>query len=267
MGLNVTAITIAGTLGPIAAGAIGEGGAFRPFLLYLIAFPVWVAARWLPEPAHEIVPQAPREHLREALDDLRGRRRLLDFLGLLPMTTATLLVYYGLTQALTPLFLQREFGLGTTERGLLLAVGAGMSSIASALAGRVGRRLHPATVIAISLPLLVAGFTTVGLAPSLWAVGVGVALVGSGYGLLTPVVMSFVASAGRPRYRGVLVGTYVSGNRVGMFVGPALATALAGGLGERRTYLAGAALLALLAAAWIPLRRRVGARQRGEAQP
>ncbi|MCU0281902.1 MAG: MFS transporter [Acidimicrobiia bacterium] len=262
MGLNVTAVTITGTLGPIAAGALGEGGAFRPFLLYLIAFPLWVAAGRLPEPAGALVPEPPRQHLREALGDLRRRHRLWDFLGLLPLSMVSLLVYYGLSQALTPLFLEQEFGLGTTERGLVLAAGAAASAVASALAGRLGERLRPAAVIGISLPLSVVGFVTVGLAPSLWIVALGVILIGGGYGSLVPVMMGFATSAGQPRYRGVLVGTYVTGNRVGMFAGPALATAVAGGLGDRRAYLAGAALVALVAAAWPPL-RRVAARRGG----
>lgn len=257
MGLNVTAVTITGTLGPIAAGALGEGGAFRPFLLYLMAFPVWLAARHLPEPAAAPVPKPPGRHLREALGDLRRRRRLWDFLGLLLLSMSTLLVYYGLMQALTPLFLEGEFGLGTTGRGLVLGVGAAASAIASALAGRMGRRLRPATVIALSLPLLVAGFVAVGLAPTLWVVGLGVMLVGSGYGALVPVMMGFSTSAGQPRYRGILVGTYVTANRVGMFVGPALATAVAGGLGDRPAFLAGAVLIALVATGWLPLRKVV----------
>ncbi len=260
MGLNVTAITVAGTLGPIAAGAIGEGGPFRPFLLYLIAFPVWIAARRLPEPAHAPVPQPPLEHLREALGDLRRRHRLGDFLGLLPLSMSTLLVYYGLSQALTPLFLEREFGLGTTQRGLVLAVGAAMSSVASALAGRLGARLRPATIISFSLPLLMAGFIAVGLAPSLWVVGLGVGLIGCGYGFLVPVLMGFATSVGQPRFRGILVGTYVSGNRVGMFAGPALTTVVAGAAGERPTYLMGAAVVALVAGALLPMRRLAAAR-------
>ncbi len=262
MGMNVTAVTITGTLGPIAAGALGEGGAFRPFLLYLLALPVWVAARHLPEPADAPAPQPPLEHLREALGDLRRRRRLWDLLGLLMVSMTTLLVYYGLSQALTPLFLEREFSLGTTARGLLLAVGAAVSSLASASAGRVGTRLRPAWVIAASLPLVVGGYVAVALAPSLWIVGLGLGLVGLGYGSLAPVMMGFSTSVGKPQYRGVLVGTYVSGNRVGMFVGPALATAVAGSLGDRRSYWAGAALLAVVAVIWLPLRRLATSRLR-----
>jgi MFS family permease len=104
------------------------------------------------------------------------------------------------------------------------------------------------------------GFVAVGLAPSLWFVALGVILVGGGYGSLVPVMMGFATSAGQPRYRGVLVGTYVTGNRLGMFAGPALATAVAGGLGDRRAYLAGAALVAVVAVTWPPL-RRVAARR------
>jgi MFS family permease len=188
-------------------------------------------------------------------------------MGLLALSMTALLVYYGLSQALTPLFLEREFGLGTTERGLILAVGAAVSSLASAMAGRVGTRLRPAAVIGLSLPASLAGYVTLGLAPSLWVVGLGVSLVGLGYGSLVPVMMAFATSVGRPQHRGVLVGTYVSGNRLGMFAGPAVATAAAGGLGDRRAYLAGAMILTLVAAAWLPLRRLINRPRECPATP
>ncbi|MFH1330625.1 MAG: MFS transporter [Actinomycetota bacterium] len=262
MGLNVAALTLMGTLGPVLAGVIGEGGAFRPFLLYLLAFPVWVATRRLPEPAHAPSPEPPMAHLKEALGDLRRRHSLSDFLGMLPVSMTTLAVYMGLTQTLAPLFLEREFGLTPTQRGLLLAVGAGMSSLASVMSGRLSARLRPAWAVAGGLAMEVAGFAAVGLAPNLWVVGAGLALVGGGFGSLTPVLQNFAASVGRPPHRGILVGTWVSGNRVGMFAGPALMTAIAGGIGDRPTYLVGAAVVALVATALLPVRRRAAYRWR-----
>jgi MFS family permease len=255
MGLNVAAITMMGTLGPVVAGLIGEGGAFRPFLLYLLAFPAWVAARGLPEPGPGPAPQPPLTHLRDALTDLRSRRRLSDFLGMLPVSMITLGVYLGLTQAVTPLFLESEFGLGPTQRGLLLAVGAGMSSTASVLSGRLRTRFRPSWIIRLGLGMEVAGFVAIGLAQNLWAAGVGLALVGGGWGTLTPVLQDFATSVGRTSHRGILVGTWVSGNRVGMFTGPTLMAAAAGGIGERHTYLVGAAIVASVAVALLPVRR------------
>jgi ACDE family multidrug resistance protein len=261
MGLNVGAITVTGTLGPIAAGLLGSGGAFRPFLLYLLAFPAWVAARRLPGPAAG-APARPGAHLRDALADLRRRRRLSDYLGILPLTMVNLAVFMGLTQAVAPLFLQKEFALNTTQRGLVLAIGAGVSSLASLLSGRLGRRVRPAPVIATALGLMVAGYVAVGLAPNLWAVGLGLALVGSGYGSMTPLFQAFATSAGAPRYRGLLVGTWVTGNRVGMVAGPATATAVAASLGERDSYLLGALVVGAVAVVWVPLRRLAAARMR-----
>ena len=262
MGLNVGAITVMGTVGPILAGAIGAGGTFRPFLLYLLAFPVWVAAGRLASPGEEVSPARPAAHLREALADLRQRRRLSDFLGILPLSMITLAVYLGLTQAVAPLFLESEYGLSTTQRGLLLAVGVGMASLASLASGRLAARLRPARVMALGLLLEVAGFTVIGLAPALWVVALGMALVGAGYGSFTPVLQTFATSAGRARHRGVLVGTWVTGNRVGMFAGPWAATALAGAIGEQDSYLVGALVVGAVAVAWVPLRRLAAARLR-----
>ena len=262
MGLNVGTITIVGTVGPILAGVIGAGGAFRPFLLYLLAFPVWVAAGRLAGPAEHVTPARPAAHLREALADLRRRRRLSDFLGILPLSMVTLAVYLGLTQAVAPLFLESAFGLSTTERGLLLAVGVGMASLASFASGPMARWVRPSGVMALGLFLEVAGFTAIGLAPGLWVVGLGLGLVGAGYGSFTPVLQTFATSAGKARHRGVLVGTWVTGNRVGMFAGPWAATALAGAMGEQDVYLVGALIVGAVAVAWVPLRRLAAARMR-----
>ena len=262
MGLNAFAIAVAGTLWPILGGLIGAGGAFRPFLLYLLALPVWVAARRLPEPAHAFSPERPFAHLREALRDLRRRRQLADFIGMLPMSFLTLSVYMGFTLTLTPLFLEREFALTPTRRGLVIAIAAGTSSVASILSGRLGTRVRPSRVIAGALILEAAGFAAIGLGPSLWVVGLGLALVGSGTGSMTPLMQHFSTSVGKARYRGVLVGTWGTSNRLGMFAGPSGATAIAGGIGDRASYLVGAAAMAGLAVAWLPLRHLAASRTR-----
>jgi ACDE family multidrug resistance protein len=262
MGLNVTTLTFAGVLWPVLSGILGAAGTFRPFLLYLVAFPVWVAARHLPEPGHVLSPRRPFTHAREAFADLRRRGRLSDYLGIVPLWLIGLAVYLGLTQTLGPLFLERQFGVGTVGRGLLLAVGAAVSGLVSLASGRVVTGLGRARVIAAGLVLETAGFAAMGLAPGLWAVGLGLALVGAGYGSITPVLQDFATSVGEPRYRGVLVGTWVSGNRLGMFAGPSGVTVLAAAMGNRGPYFVGAALLGLMALLWQPARRAAASRLR-----
>ncbi len=42
MGLNLAALTATTTLAPVVGGFLAEGGAFRPFLVYTLAIPVFI---------------------------------------------------------------------------------------------------------------------------------------------------------------------------------------------------------------------------------
>jgi MFS transporter, ACDE family, multidrug resistance protein len=254
MGINLAALTAVTTLAPIVGGLLAEGGAFRPFLVHVVAFPVFVWARRLPATDVHIRPSPPFRHLTEALSSLRERGRLGDFLGMLPMSFLTLGIFLGLGLTVLPLFLQAEFGLSVSQRGLVQAILSASSSTASVLSGRVGARVLPRHVIGMSLALMAVGFILIGLAPSLWVLPVGLIVLGSATGSIFPVLQDFAASAAPDRYRGVLVGTWVSANRLGQFVGPSVGTAVAVSLGERSTYLVGAVLMALIAAVWRPAR-------------
>jgi predicted MFS family arabinose efflux permease len=53
----------------------------------------------------------------------------------------------------------------------------------------------------------------------------------------------------------MLVGTWVSANRVGQFAGPSGGTAVAQSIGYRESYFVGAAVMGVVAMTWMPLRR------------
>jgi MFS transporter, ACDE family, multidrug resistance protein len=254
MGINLAALTAVTTLAPVVGGFLAEGGAFRPFLVYVIAFPVFVWARRLPTTDLSIRPSPPVRHLSEALADLRVRGRLSDFLGMLPLSFLTLGIFLGLGLTVLPLFLQSEFGLSVSQRGMVQAIVSAASSTASVLSGRIGARFLPRQVISSALAFMVVGFAIIATAPSLWVLPVGLIVLGASAGAIFPLLQDFSASAGADRYRGVLVGTWVSANRLGQFVGPAVGTAVAVSVGERSTYLAGAVFMALVALAWRPAR-------------
>lgn len=255
MGLNLAALTMTTTLAPIAGGFIAEGGAFRPFLVYVLAFPVFVMARRLPDPKDATKPSPPFRHLSEAMQLLKKEGRRSDFLGVLPMSLITLGVFLGLGLTVLPLFLEREFGLGVSQRGLVAAILSGASSLASVFSGRIGLLLTPRQVLTSSFTFMVVGFTVIGLAPSLWILPLGLIVLGLATGSIFPLLQDYSASVGPAHYRGMLVGTWVSANRVGQFAGPAGGTALAESIGDRRAYFAGAAVMGVIAVTWMPLRR------------
>ncbi len=255
MGLNLAGLTLMTTVAPILGGFLAEGGAFRPFLLFSLAFPVWLLARWLPGRTPGTVPAPPLQHLRRAFGELRSRRRLADFLGVLPVSFLTLGVFVGLVLTVTPLFLERVFDLSVSQRGMVQAIGSAASSTASILSGRVGGMLSPAKVLTMAFALMTAGLVVIGSAPSLWLVGAGLAITGFGSGSIFPLLQDFAASAGPGEFRGALVGSWVSANRLGQTVGPVAGTSIADSIGERISYLAGAAVILTMLMTWVPLRR------------
>ena len=254
MGINLAALTMTTTLAPIAGRFIAEGGAFRPFLIFFLAFPVFVMARRLPDPKGATKPSPPFRHLREAMQLLKREGKRSDFLGVLPMSLITLGVFLGLGLTVLPLFLEREFGLGVSQRGLVAAILSASSSLASVLSGRVGSLYTPRQVLTSAFTFMVVGFTVIGLAPSLWVLSLGLILLGLATGSIFPLLQDYSASVGPAHYRGMLVGTWVSANRVGQFAGPAGGTALAESIGDRRAYFAGAAVMGVIAVTWMPLR-------------
>ena len=254
MGLNLAALTAVTTVAPIVGGFLAEGGAFRPFLLYALAIPVWVWARKLPDRPEAPPPAPPVQHLKAALGHLRGKGTLSDFLGVLPMSFITLAMFLGVGLTVTPLFLESHFGLSAGQRGLVQAVGSAASSTASVLSGRVGQRFSPSATLSASFLLMVTGFIVIGTAPSLWFVALGLAILGSGTGSIFPLLQDYAASAGPAIYRGAYVGTWVSANRLGQWLGPANGTLLADTVGERQSYAIAAATMVLVFVVWRPVR-------------
>ena len=258
MGMNIAAVTGTTALAPVFGGLLAEGGAFRPFLLTTLAFPLWFFASALPDKPADPVTTRPFVHFRSALDDLRQNRRIGDFLGVLPMSLITLGSFVGLGLTVTPLFLERVFDVSVSRRGFIMAFGAGASSLTSLLAGRIGARIQRGRILMVAFGLMTAGFIVLATAPDVWVIPFGLAMMGMGTGLIFPMLQDYMASAGPARYRGALVGTWVSANRLGQATGPVAASALASGAGERATYLVGAAMMATVGLVWRPMRRTVG---------
>ncbi|MCB2223514.1 MAG: MFS transporter [Actinobacteria bacterium] len=255
MGLNLAALTGMTTIAPIVGGLLAEGGAFRPFLVFVVAFPVWWWARLLPGRPDGAPAAPPLRHAGATLASLRRSGRLSDWLGMLPMSFVTIGVFLGVATTVTPLFLEHEWGLSVSQRGLIAAVGSAASSTASILSGRIGRRFPPSRVLPVAFGLIVTGFVLVGSSPALWQVALGLAVIGSGTGSIFPLLQTYAASAVPAEYRGASVGMWVTANRLGQFSGPTAATAIAASVGDRETYFGAAGIMAVVAMVWVPMRR------------
>ncbi len=259
LGINSAGITITAMIAPIVGGFLADGGAFRPFLLFGLALPVIPFAMWLPGRPPGDPPAPPLAHLGGMVEELRVNHRFSDFAGLLPFSLVAMVVFVGFGFTVTPLYLEEVFEIGAAERGLVQAILSVGSSISTLNTARLAARYSPQRVLNVSFAGIVAGFAILAVAPALWIVGIGLFTLGVALGLIFPLFQDFVASSVGGAFRGAAVGTWISSIRFGQAVGPVVGSGLAEGIGERRTYWVAAVAMAVLAAAWRPLRRHAAA--------
>jgi MFS family permease len=254
LGINSAAITVTGLFAPALGGALAAGGVFRPFLVYLLAFPLAVWARLLPGKPDGPAPPRPLQHVRSMFDGLRESGRFADYVGLLPFSFVIMVVFIGFAFTTTPLYLEEVFDVDSTGRGFIVALASVGASSGSLLSLRATNRIGSAAVLTGSFLCVAAGFLAFAFAPSLLVVAAALVVIGLGIGLIFPIVQNFVTSAVPDRERGAAVGTWISSIRTGQAVGPVIATSILATLGDRQAYFVAAIVVVLLAGAWRPLR-------------
>jgi len=254
MGFNLTGITAISMTGPIVSGLLATGGIFRPFLIFLIGFPLMAWASRMPSdrPTHTVAP--PTKHMAAAIGAMRDSGTLRDYLGLLTASLAAVFILHGLGLTVTPLFLEDEFGVPVAVRGFILAsFQAGIILVAIRI-GSLLTRYGTRRALTLAFWLMALGTAVAGLAPEAWVVAAGLGLAGIGFGLFVPQVQSFAASAGGDRYRGVTVLMWVTVVRSAQVLGPPTSSLLSDRIGTRAVFLIAAAGVALIAISWRPIR-------------
>lgn len=265
MGFNMAGITAVNMMGPIVSGFIGQGGVFRPFLIFLIGYPValW-ATRLSVEPVREVEP--PLAHASEAIASLRIRGRLGDFVGLLFATVGVTMIMHGIGFTTVPLFLDGEFGLEVSGRGLVIATFQLGVVVTAVQIGRLRARHSGARLVGWAFIFLAAGMAVIAVSPEWWFVTAGLGLSGIGFGLFVPQAQERAASMGGVAYRGLTVLTWVTAVRVAQMIGPPLGSWAGEALGPRLTFLIAGGTMLIAAAVWTPLRERMARRFAPESQ-
>lgn len=254
MGFNLTGLTLVNMAGPITSGFIGATDVFRPFLIFLIGYPLAIWASRMPsEPGN--VTESPLRHAGAALGDLRRNRHLVDFVGVLGATMATTILLHGFGYTTTPLYLDTVFGIESSGRGLIIASFQVGTVVAAIQIGRVRARQAGSTIVALALSLMAIGAAVTAVAPAWWFVSIGLGLSGIGFGLFVPLAQDRAATMGGALYRGLTVLTWVTFVRIAQVIGPPAGSTMAESLGSRVTFGIAAAGMGLAALAWRPVRR------------
>ncbi|HSG49732.1 MAG TPA: MFS transporter, partial [Longimicrobiales bacterium] len=154
-------------------------------------------------------------------------------------------VAFAVIQPTLSLFGQARFDLGDRQVGYLFAF---LGLISAIVQGGLVRRLVPrfgeVRLVRFSGIPFVAGLILLGLAPSIPALLVAIALLAIGYGGALPPVLGLVSRVSPPELQGGILGVGQSVGSLARIVGPALA-GLAFDVGVAMPYLLGASVAAL----------------------
>jgi ACDE family multidrug resistance protein len=262
MGINQAGMMLTATVGPVIAGLLALGDhAFRPFLFFLVTFPMTLWASRLPAvPAQAETPQLGR-HAKNTLAMLRERGSLTDFVGIHVAALLVVGVGIGLGLTVVPLLLDSRFGVPVVWRGVIVASFQLGGALTAMSVGRLRRTIGFGRTLTLGMACLGFGTALVGTAVAPWMAFVGEVVAGAGFGFFIPLGQTYVSTVATPTYRGTASGMWMSVNRLAQSVAPPLGTTVIVLAGAGTALVAGGASVLVAAAAWRPLRAVLNGRR------
>ena len=230
MGRSAAGIAIAAVVGPLFAGVAKEviGYDFVFFvaagLMTVTAIVYWVVSRRLAFAE----PQGDQQGL--SMPNLAERpSEVFKRAGLLTASVAALALTVGIGTLSTylPLHME-ELGQSASRSGAAFTVYAIMALIVMVGAvGVIGDRYGRLALVSAGLGVFGAGLLLMAATPALWAIFVGMAVIGLGFGLLFPAAAALVADSGGPRRRGTAFGIFYGAYSLGVVIGAFMSGQLA----------------------------------------
>lgn len=253
VGRNAAVLTVCLTVFPLIGGAlsdlVGWRLAFAPFALApLTAFAVW---RRLPTEERRDDTRMLAQFAR-AVPRLRTRQVMIVLAG----GTLVFSLMFGVLLTIMPVYLDAEFGLSATMRGLVLGIPAVATTAVSLLMGRLRARISFRAMLVAGAGVMAASLLGISAAATLTALVVAVLVFGLSEGLLVPTLQERAASSGGTESRATVMAMFVSSSRLGQTVGPVAAAWLAAGAGGAPlAFAAGAGVAVAMGALFLALPR------------
>ena len=242
IGQNAAAITISVAIYPVVGGGItdliGWRWNFLAFLLPLIV--AFFISRKLEDhqPGLEV---SVREQISGAFAEVRKPAIATN----LVIGTIVFMSIFGLLLSLLPVHLDREYGLGPTERGLIASTPAILAACAALTVARVRKRVQGGIIIYASLLIWGISFLLMGFG-SLPLLVIGTIAYGFSEGLMIPTLQDLIAENAPEQLRGALLAIWTGAGRLGQTVGPiAISLALLGLSTSWVLVLAGIAMIVI----------------------
>lgn len=226
MGRSAAGIAIAAVVGPASAGILADRIGYEP--VFLIAAGLMAATAVVYVIGTRGVGEIRSE--KDSADQTRvqGGGRL-DAVGLGVASAVVVALTIGIGTLATYMPLQvEELGEASRASGTAFTIYAVLALIMMVgVMGVFGDRFNRLAIVAGGLLLFGAGLALMASNHELWAVFLGMGVVGLGFGLLFPAAAALVADSGGERHRGLAFGIFYAAYSLGVVAGAVMSGRLA----------------------------------------
>lgn len=250
IGYNMTVLNVCTAIYPSLGGVLAHFGWRWPFLLPLLALPVFIAAL-----RAKLANPGKTGSFRQYLADV-GRifhsRRLV---GLLCITGVTFLLLYGPIITCFPVLADHAFGSGPAAIGGAMAFSSIGAVLTASQLGRLYGRFSPRRLLMFSLILYVVSLLMLVNMPELIWTLFPILLFGMGQGMNIPNVQSQLLSTASAAQRASVMAVNGMLLRLGQSLAPVTFSCIMGSMGIAWGFYAGiilAAIIAVLALVFVP---------------
>ncbi|WP_254764400.1 MFS transporter [Natrinema marinum] len=266
LGINTAVLSAGAAIFPLVGGVLVAVSWDAPYLLYLLAVPLGIAAWYVleePDAADERASESERRDGREPVDggsedegvtiDGAYARGVLAAVGsgsvsaMYLATFAAELLLFGSVLTAVPFLLTGSYGLAPAVVGGVLTLAEGVSVVVAASNGRFARHATNPALVTVGFVCLGVGLGVAWLAGSVVGIAAATAIIGAGIGLVLPSVDAEVSDRVASRYLAGALSLRNSTTFLGRTLGPVAFAGIAATTGYAALLL-GSAVVALAVA-------------------
>jgi MFS family permease len=251
LGLQAGFMGLGGVIFLSVGGFLADLNWRFPFAIYLFSLILFgFALIFLPEPDRQTPVKTLDSKILTTPQSLPIKLVLLTYgLGLI-----TQIVFYLIPVQL-PFYLQQLFKANATQSGLAIAVATLMSAIVSLSYRQIKAKLSFITIYGIAFLNLGIGYLLIGLGNIYPIVLLGLAIAGTGLGLIIPNMNLCLTAITPDAMRGTVLSGVTTSIFLGQFLSPLVSQPLSKIVGLGATYgMAGGLMLVLMVATFISLK-------------
>ncbi len=229
MGRSAAGIAIAAVIGPLSAGVLKERVGYESVFLIAAALMaatalVYALASWHASRRPADVMARPDEQMNTSGNAEPFR---ITGLAIASVVAVALTVGIGTLAVYLPLHVQELGGRSSTSGAAFTLYAIMAFAMMVGAVGVIGDRYNRLAIVSAGLTLFGAGLLLMATTQDLWAIYVGMSVIGLGFGLLFPPAAALVADSGGTRRRGLAFGIFYGAYSLGVTVGAVISGRIA----------------------------------------